>query len=289
MIDSLLWEDRSDAWELFGHNDRESLILPLTEPPKSYFILEQIRQLYFCPRWPHAVSLVKSLYLWKQLFHRTVGVPRFNVTSILGALVGTVTNGWWWVWTLCKVWYAKENISEAATSGQPFASPESFQTSSLTYQSQLLERLEFWHWCSFRPRVCGAQASSSRARFVCSSPFSSSRPIPSAPGTLSPRRPEAQRCLPLWQVCLLPSLVSCVPPLVLSADGRGQPHSSPGPLAYTSSRRSKELALWAHTASVQIPARPFLAVGSWGGPSPSLEKGTVKGPSCTASLGRQRS
>ena len=183
VIDNLLWKDRSDAWESFGHKDRESLILPLTETPKSYFILEQIRQLYFCPKWPHAVSLVKSLYLWKQLFHRTLGVPRFNVTSILGALVGTVTNGWWWVWTLYKVWYAKKNNSEAATLGQPFASPGSFQTSSLTYQSRLLERLEFWRWCSFRLRACGAQASSSRARSVWGSPFSSPCPISSAPGT----------------------------------------------------------------------------------------------------------
>ena len=173
MIDNLLWKDRSDAWESFGHKDRESLILPLTETPKSYFILEQIRQLYFCPKWPHAVSLVKSLYLWKQLFHRTVGVPRFNVTSMLGALVGTVTNGWWWVWTLYKGWHAKENNSEAATLGRPFASPGSFQTSSLRYQSQLLERL----------RACGAQASPSRARSVWGSPFASPCPISSASGT----------------------------------------------------------------------------------------------------------
>ena len=173
MIDNLLWKDRSDAWESFGHKDRESLILPLTETPKSYFILEQIRQLYFCPKWPHAVSLVKSLYLWKQLFHRTVGVPRFNVTSMLGALVGTVTNGWWWVWTLYKGWHAKENNSEAATLGRPFASPGSFQTSSLRCQSQLLERL----------RACGAQASPSRARSVWGSPFASPCPISSASGT----------------------------------------------------------------------------------------------------------
>ena len=75
----------------------------------------------------------------------------------------------------------------------------------------------------------------------------------------------------------------------LSAGGREQPHSSPGPLAYTSSQRNEELRSWTHTASVQIPARSFLAVRSWGGPSPSLEQGAVKGPRCTASLGGQRS
>ena len=106
-------------------------------------------------------------------------------------------------------------------------------------------------------------------------------PLPQAPGGSA--LPSSTAGLPS-----VPSRHLC-PFSFLSTGGREQPHSSPGPLAYTSLQRSEELRIWTHTASVQIPAQSFLAVRSWGGPSPSLEKVTVTGPRYTASLRVQRS
>lgn len=118
-----------------------------TEMPASCFIQEQkkkVKRFYFCPKWPQAVSLVKSLFLWKR-FAENTGAAQLK----RGALFGIVRNGWWCVWINFKVSSAKENNSDAVTSGKAFASSGSFQTSSLTYQRQPLTP-----WSSFSAASC---------------------------------------------------------------------------------------------------------------------------------------
>lgn len=163
----------------------------------------------------------------------------------------------------------REITQEAATLGQPFASPGSFRPHLLRIKVSPWRR-QVLTLVQLQTQGLRSAGLLLRACSICGSPFSSSAPSPLPLGP-PPRAPGGLSVAFLYGK----SALSChlCPSSGPFSRGQGTNSQLTRALAYTSSQRSKELALGAHTASSSSPCLALPGRGVLGGPLSSLERG----------------
>lgn len=168
-----------------------------------------MKQLCFCPKWPHAVSMVTGLFLWKQLLHGPLAAwVQYHFSAWCPAWI--VRNEWWGVWINYKVQSAKENSSEAIALGKAFACWKFPDLISNVSRTALEIASPFWHTGSTL-----AQSSVLMCRSLCSLFTELSWPrrgqmMTSAPGpSPPPQGSTTESCFLPKLPSFLPSLFSC--------------------------------------------------------------------------------